>query len=85
MIIFSTTIVPAVAFSNNPPPPQSCYPPGIDQSHTSQNPNCYGGKLPNCVSNGNTEGSAGCRNQGTCSEPDASGRPFYSTPSCPYP
>lgn len=68
MVISSITLampfLPANAFSSNPPPPQSCFPPGIDHSHTGQNPNCYGGRIPSCNSNGNTEGSSGCRNVG---------------------
>lgn len=71
----------ASAFSSNEPPEQSCFPPGIDHSSTGQNPNCYDGRIPNCVSD-HLEGASGCRNQGTCSKPQNSNRPSDQTPSC---
>src|SRR5215211_3041581 len=76
-IVLTTPFLPAAAFTDNEPPQQSCFPPGIDQSHTGQNPNCYGGRIPNCVgtTEGNSEGISGCRNRGTCAEP--------GTPACP--
>ncbi|HJU77972.1 MAG TPA: hypothetical protein VJ599_00205 [Nitrososphaeraceae archaeon] len=73
--------VPASAFSDNEPPEQSCFPPGVEHSSTSQNPNCYDGRIPNCVAD-QEEGTAGCRNQGTCSEPTNSNR-NEETPACP--
>ena len=66
----------------------SCFPPGIHQSFTSQNPNCEGGSAPiaNCVAGFIGDGS-GCRNVGTCSPTLGSEqhRPFEQTPACPYP
>ena len=64
----------------------SCFPPGIQKSFTSQNPNCEGGSAPiaNCVAGFIGEGS-GCRNVGTCSPTLGSEqhRPFEQTPACP--
>jgi hypothetical protein len=77
-IVLTTPLLSVDAFTDNEPPEQSCHPPGQAHSHTSENPNCSGGRLPNCVgaTNGNDEGISGCRNRGTCSEP--------GTPACPF-
>jgi hypothetical protein len=40
-IVLTTPFLQAAAFTDNEPPEQSCFPPGIDESHTGQNPNCY--------------------------------------------
>jgi hypothetical protein len=62
----------------------SCFPPGIQQSFTSQNPNCEGGSAPepNCVAG---QDAAACRNVGTCSTTLGASqhRPFDQTPACP--
>ena len=64
----------------------SCFPPGIHQSFTSQNPNCEGGSapVPNCVAG---QDAGACRNVGTCSTTLGAEqhRPFDQTPACPYP
>ena len=74
--------IPVSAFSSNEPPEKSCFPPGLEHSSTGQNPNCFGGRIPNCVAD-QEEGTSGCRNQGTCSKPINSNRPSDKTPSCP--
>jgi hypothetical protein len=66
LLFSSMTAIPVTtvfAFSDNTSPSQSCSPPGLEHSSTGQNPNCFGGRIPNCVSNGNAEGSSGCENQ----------------------
>jgi hypothetical protein len=64
----------------------SCFPPGIHQTFTSQNPNCEGGTTPtpNCVSGQN---DVNCRSVGTCSTTLGAEqhRPFMQTPACPSP
>ena len=77
-----TPFIPASAFSDKGQPEQSCFPPGTEHSSTGQNPNCYDGRIPNCVSD-NQDGASGCRNQGTCSTPQNSNRPSDQTPACP--
>ena len=52
---------------------------------TDLNPNCFGGRIPSCSSNGQDEGKAGCRDQGTCvnNQPNDK-RKTGPTPVCPF-
>jgi hypothetical protein len=60
----STMPLVSQAFAQSAPE-QSCYPPGITKSGTSQNPNCYEGGTPtaSCAA-GFPQGSFVCRNVG---------------------
>lgn len=85
LAVFSITLqIPFAtvsAFSSKGAPEQSCSPNGV--SGTDLNPNCIGGRIPSCSSNGEDEGKAGCRDQGTCDNHQPNDkRKSGSTPAC---
>jgi len=81
-ITLVSPLVSVNAFSSKGSPDQSCSPNGV--SGTDVNPNCVGGRLPNCTAH-NKDDASGCRDQGTCqnNQPNDK-RKTGPTPACPF-